>query len=127
YPLAQALALAGTFGEQGVSLSMPDNPVVRAHLTLNRLIAAGSPAWIVHPAAVFGSVTIMALVALGIAWRRRDHAAARLLVATSVVPCALLFVPGLAAIAGKIWVPWMLYRLGWLVPVAPLLAYGLVT
>jgi hypothetical protein len=127
YPLAQALWLAGTFGDQGVSLASRDNPVVRAHLTLNRLIGDVGPAWIVHPGAVFGGVALAGILACAIAWRRRrTDAAARVLLATTLVPCALMFVPGLAALAGKLWVPWMLYRFGWVVPAAPLLAYALV-
>ncbi|MFN2377333.1 MAG: tetratricopeptide repeat protein [Candidatus Binatia bacterium] len=127
YPLAQALALSMTFGEQGVSLATPDNPVVRAHLSLNRIVGATGPAWVVHPGAVFGPVALAALVAAAAAWRRRREAAARVLLAMSVVPCLLIFVPGLAFVAGKLWVPWMLYRLGWMVPVAPLLGYALAT
>jgi len=127
YPLSQALMLASTFGEQGISLAARDNPVVRAHLALGRLVAVGTPAWIVHPGAVFGTIAMLALVGLALAWRRRRHEDhARVLLAITLVPCALLFVPGLAALAGKLWVPWMLYRLGWLVPVAPLLGYALV-
>ena len=128
YPVGQALALAVTFGEQGVSLATRDNPVVRAHLSLNRLVGADGPAWVVHPGAVFGWVALAAVVALAMAWRcRREDAGARVLLATAMVPCVLMFVPGIAALAGKLWVPWMLYRLGWMVPVAPLLAYALVT
>ncbi len=127
YPLGQALWLAGTFGDQGVSLAMRDNPVVRAHLSLNRLVGEVGPAWIVHPGAVFGAVALAAAVAFAVAWRRRrEDAAARILLVTSAVPCVLMFVPGVAALAGKLWVPWMLYRLGWLVPVAPLVAYAVV-
>ncbi len=127
YPIGQALWLATTFSEQGVSLATRDNPVVRAHLSLNRLLGDGSGAWIVHPGAVFGPVALVAVAALVILWRRRrEDRAARILLVTTLVPCALLFVPGLAAVAGRLWVPWMLYRLGWLVPVAPMLGYAVV-
>jgi hypothetical protein len=126
YPLGQALVLAVRFGEQGISLAVPDNPVVRAHLALGRLVAASSPAWIVHPGAVFGSIALLLPAAMAMAWRRRERAEARVLFAMAAVPAALLFVPGLAALAGRLWVPWMLYRLGWMVPVAPLLAWMVV-
>ncbi|MFN2426877.1 MAG: hypothetical protein ABR587_10585, partial [Candidatus Binatia bacterium] len=127
YPIGQALALSVVFDDQGVSLASRDNPVVRAHLSLNRLIGAAGWAWIVHPGAVFGSVALAAAVPMAIAWsRRRLDPGARVLLATTVLPCALMFVPGIAALAGKLWVPWMLYRVGWMVPMAPLLAYGCV-
>jgi hypothetical protein len=64
---------------------------------------------------------------MAIAWsQRRLDAGGRVLLATTILPCVLMFVPGIAALAGKLWVPWMLYRIGWMVPVAPLLAYGFV-
>jgi hypothetical protein len=127
YPLAQALWLAGTFGDQGVSLATRDNPVVRAHLSLNRLVGDVGPAWIVHPGAAFGTIALAAFVAAVVVWRcRRGDATSRILLATAAVPCALMFVPGVAALAGNLWVPWMLYRLGWLVPGAPLLALAIV-
>lgn len=126
YPLGQAIVLAGRFGDQGISLATRDNPVVRAHLALGRLLATSTGAWIVHPGAVFGGVAVLVPVALVLAWRRRGEDGARMLLAMTLVPCALLFVPGLAAAAGTLWVPWMLYRLGWMIPVAPLLAYAIV-
>jgi hypothetical protein len=127
YPIGQALALALTFGDEGISLAAPDNPVVRAHLSLNRIVASSSAAWVVHPGAVFGLVALPALLAVAIAVvRRKRDAGAPLLLALTLVPCALLFVPGVASIAGKVFVPWMLYRLGWFVPVPALLAYALV-
>lgn len=128
YPLAQAAVLAVVFDEQGVSLATPGNPVVRAHLSLDRLVGASGPAWIVHPGAVFAPVALVAAAGVVLAWRRRrDDDAARVLVALALAPCALLFVPGLAALAGKLWLPWMLYRIGWMVPVAPLVAFAVWT
>ncbi|HYB98074.1 MAG TPA: tetratricopeptide repeat protein [Candidatus Limnocylindrales bacterium] len=125
YPVAQALRLAMAFGDQGIALANADNPVVRAHLALERILFAGSPGWIVHPGAVFGASAVLAMLMLPLLVRRRRQPAARVLIALTLVPCALLFVPLLAAAAGKLWVPWMLYRLGWLVPVPLLLACGL--
>ncbi|HYC57764.1 MAG TPA: tetratricopeptide repeat protein [Candidatus Binatia bacterium] len=124
YPLAQALRLATAFGDQGISLAHADNPVVRAHLALERLLFAETAWWIVHPGAVFGVVALPAMVALLLAVRRRTPEA-RVLMALTLIPGALLFVPVLSSAAGALWVPWMLYRLGWMVPVPLLLAYAI--
>lgn len=133
YPLGQALALAVVFGAQGIGLTQIDNPVVRAHLALGRILWSGSaleaadrvsPWWIVHPGAVFGPIAVVAAAGLVLAWKQRERTEARVLMLLTVVPCLLLFTPGLAGLAGRLWVPWMLYRLGWLVPVAALLGFA---
>ena len=126
YPLGQAWVLAHTFGDQGVTLAAADNPVVRAHLALNRMVGTEGPAWVVDPSAVFGSVALLLVPALAMAWRRRREDAARSMLVATLLPCALLFVPGLAGIAGRVWVPWMLYRLAWVLPVVPLVAWFLL-
>lgn len=135
YPLGQAVWLAAAFGAEGISLAQVDNPVVRAHLALGRILGAGagwdgrvpetvervSALWIVHPGAVFAPIAVLALPGLALAWATRRRAESRIALALTLVPALLLFVPGLAALAGRLWVPWMLYRLGWLVPVAALI------
>ena len=128
YPLGQALSLKLVFGDQGISLATRDNPVVRAHLALNRLVADHSAWWIVDPVAVFGPVALVGVLGLAVAWRCRRHdAAARMVLALTLGPVVVMFVPGVAGVAGRLWVPWMLYRVGWLVPVAALLSYTLVS
>ncbi len=123
YPLAQRVAVRLVFSAEGIGLSTPDNPVVRAHLWLGRLLWPDSPAYIVSPPAVFGPIALLAVAALWLAWRRRRDEDAAVLLALAAGPCVILFTPFVAAAAGSLWVPWMLYRLGWLVPVAALLGF----
>ncbi len=118
YPLWQWLTLSGLFAAQGISLGAPGNPVVRAHLWLDRLWWPNSPFYIVKPSAVFGPVAVLALPGLLQAWRQRREGGARLLLIASLLPCMAAFIPGIAALAGRAFVPWMLYRFVWLVPVA---------
>jgi len=125
YPLAQAVALGFVFSEQGIDLAHPDNPVVRAHLALGRLLWPQSFAYIVDPRAVFGPIALVGLVGLAIAVRTRRRFDSKALLALTVPPCVALFVPGAAATAGRFLVPWMLYRVGWLVPVVPLAGLAL--
>jgi len=120
-PLWQAWTLREWFADQGVGLAMPDNPVVRAHLALGRLIAAGSPYMIVNPSAVFGPIGIVVAWGGWLAWRSR-RPGDLYLVALALVPAAVLFTPVLAAAIGTITVPWMLYRIGWLIPQPLLIA-----
>ncbi len=125
YPVIQAWRLAPLFAAQGISLADPGNPVVRAHLWLGRLVGAPDPWYFVHPAAVFGPVALVAALGLYRLRSRVGGRAERALGLLTALPCLLIFVPGIAAAMGKVWVPWMLYRLGWLVPVPLLLGRAL--
>jgi len=120
-PLWQAWSLRNWFAEQGVRLTIPDNPVVRAHLALDRLIAPGMPYMIVSPAALFGPVGLVVALGACLALRRK-LVGDRYLLALTVVPSAILFAPLVAAGVGMLTVPWMLYRIGWLIPQPLLLA-----
>ncbi len=120
YPLWQAIAVKSWFASEGISLAIADNPVVRAHLALDRLLWPTTRWAIVRPSAVFAPIAVLAVPALFCAWRRRSQLSARVLLTLSAVPCLLLFVPPLSSAAGALLVPWMLYRVGWLVPM-PLL------
>ena len=122
YPAWQALEVGRWFAAEGISLAAADNPVVRAHLALGRLWMPQSPAYVVRPSAVFGPVALFALPALRCLWRGRKQAVERALLALAVVPCVLVFVPFVAAAVGWLLVPWMLYRVAWLVPVPLLLS-----
>jgi len=121
YPIWQAATVHGWFTMQGVTLDAPDNPVVRAHLWLQRLLWPHEGYLVVDPRAVFGLVALPALGGLVAAWQRRSHdAGARTILLLTLIPSALIFVPFVASVTGRVLIPWMLYRLGWLVPV-PLL------
>jgi Flp pilus assembly protein TadD len=120
-PVWQAWTLRDWFMNQGVALAMPDNPVVRAHLALGRLIAAGTPFMVVNPGAIFGPIGLVAALGACLALRRKRQGDAYLL-ALTLVPAAVLFLPLVAAGIGVVTVPWMLYRIGWLIPQPLLLA-----
>lgn len=120
-PLWQAWALRGWFADQGVHLATPDNPVVRAHLALDRLVAPGEPYMVVSPAALFGPVGVIVALGACLALRRKRVGDGYLL-ALTLVPSAILFAPLVAAGVGMLTVPWMLYRVGWLIPQPLLLA-----
>jgi len=122
FPLWQGLSLGPVFKAQGISMLAPDNPVVAAHARLGRLLWIESGWTVVNPAAVFGPPALLALPGLWLAWRRKHQPAFAALLALSLLPALLLFVPGLSALAGRVFVPWMLYRVGWLVPVCLLAA-----
>lgn len=123
YPLWQAWALGSWFSAQGIGLELADNPVVRAHLRLGRLIGAGAASYIVNPAAVFGPASLIAVAGLVVAARQRQRRDAAYLVWLTLVPCVLVFVPYLAALTGRLLVPWMIYRVAWLVPIALLAGF----
>jgi Flp pilus assembly protein TadD len=124
YPVWQAWTLSGRLSGQGIGLESADNPVVRAHLWLDRLILPDSAAMIVNPAAVFGPIALLAGVGLIHALRNGHGRRAPLLAAVSLLPCALIFLPFVAGLLGRLTLPWMLYRVGWLVPVPLLLVYA---
>lgn len=121
YPLWQAWQLSPLFQAQGISLSDLSNPVVRAHYWLGRLLFAPGPWYFVNPTAVFGPVVLVALLALYGGRRRSAEPGDRVVWFLTLLPGALIFLPGVAALVGRLWVPWMIYRIGWLVPVPLLL------
>ncbi len=120
--LVRAWRLSERFAAQGISWSTPDNPVVRAHLWLDRLAWSDTPWYFVRPDALFGPVALPALLGLVVLWRLRHRDGARALAAWTWLPALVVFVPGLAGLVGKVWIPWMLYRIGWLIPLPLLLA-----
>jgi Tfp pilus assembly protein PilF len=124
YPLWQARRLGDFFSAQGIALSESDNPVVRAHLALGRLLWPDAIAYVVHPGAVFGPPALIASIGLVAALRARRTPALQALIAVTLIPCVLLFTPLVAAAVGSVLVPWMLYRIGWLVPVALLAGFA---
>ncbi|MFQ5477082.1 MAG: tetratricopeptide repeat protein [Candidatus Binatia bacterium] len=122
YPLWQGLTLGGIFDAQGIGVSQVDNPVVRAHWALGRLFWPDRWYSVVNPAAVFGPPALLLLPSTVLLWRDRRRIESATLLSLVLVPCVLIFVPGVSAAVGRLLVPWMLYRLGWLVPVPLLMA-----
>jgi Tfp pilus assembly protein PilF len=129
YPVSQAIRLAPLFEAQGISLADPTNPVVRAHLWLGRLFGAPEVWYVVQPEAVLGPIAVVAALGLIGAGRRRAQPGDRVLRTLALIPACCIFVPGIAWAMGKLWVPWMIYRIGWLIPVPLLLGrvFGRVT
>lgn len=98
------------------------NPVVRAHLRLERTrdLPVGGP--IVEPMLVADPLLLAGLAGIVVAWRRRRDVGGALLAATSVPFVALAFMPFVAPIFGRIVLPWMAYRALWLIPFGSLVA-----
>ncbi|MEZ4215236.1 MAG: tetratricopeptide repeat protein [Myxococcota bacterium] len=93
----------------------------RAHLVVDSLSIASreenrftaSPMLLAHP--LLGAGAALAL-ALGLALRTRDDA--RYVFALAAAILAMLYVPGLPPLAGRIVTPYLLWRFTWLLPTA---------
>jgi hypothetical protein len=124
YPLGSGLQARAMYADDGASLSEPDHPVVRIHRNRGRLVDLGGgdhvvdPRLLLHPIAVFGLLSLFATGGLG-----RDQRF--FLLPATILPLFVCFVPPLVALAGKIAVPWMTYRILWIVPYAMLAAVGM--
>lgn len=119
----------------GAVASRSDHPVVRVHEGRDRLLDLGGGARIVRPSLLAHPLTplaalglLAALVAIG---RRttapipnREQLAATFVASTTVAALAVAFLPVLVAVASRLLPPWMVYRVLWIVPVAPLAAIG---
>lgn len=122
YPIGQAVALRERFHAQGIALEFPDNPVVLAHLSLDRLLWPLTDWYVVNPVAVFGPIAAVGFAGLLLSLRGPRNSAAAVIAGLTAVPMLLIFVPGMARLVGGLIVPWMVYRVGWLVPVPLLVA-----
>lgn len=114
----------------GASLADRRHPVVRVHLGRERLIlfdrssATGAPTgYVVDPRLLVHPLVLLALAAVPLAWRRPPRERAYLMAATAA-PLLVAFVPPLPMIVGAAVLPWMVYRVLWMVPYGALLAIG---
>ncbi len=134
-PAVSGLVVRERLAEIGAELSEPGHPVVRVHEGRGRLIefpiAGRSGGFVVSPRLLLHPLLLLALAGVPVVLLRpeRDRARAAirdaprsvLLIAT-MLPLAIAFVPPLPSLAGDVIPPWMVYRVLWLLPVAPLVA-----
>jgi len=121
YPLWTGLGSRQALIADGSTLAHLDHPVVRVHHSRGRLIELDDGSYLVRPQLLRHPLTLLAVVALPLVWLRRPRARDFLL-ASSVIPAAVAFVPPLAGLAGRLILPWMVYRLLWAVPYTCLIA-----
>jgi len=115
WPLAQR-------AEEGVPNTLADRAAFerRAHLVRDSLLITSReqnrftahPGLIAHPAIAVG---IACALLGGLAWRRDDALYASSLTAAVL---AMLYVPGIAPLAGRVVTPYLLWRFTWLLPLA---------
>jgi len=134
-PAVSGLIVRERLADIGAELSEPGHPVVRVHEGRGRLIefpvAGRSGGFVVSPRLLLHPLMLLALAGVPIVLLRpqrdraripiRDAPRSLLLIATTL-PLAIAFVPPLPSLAGAVIPPWMVYRVLWLLPVAPLVA-----
>lgn len=126
-PAVSGIVVRTRLADIGAELGSGDHPVVRVHEGRDRLIELPLGGYVVSPRLLVHPLALLALVALPLVGRRRvaaplDGTTRAFLLATAAVPLAIAFVPPLPALAGSVIPPWMVYRVLWLLPVAPLAA-----
>ncbi len=94
-------------------------------VTRYRLWLLNGNRYILHPAIILQPVILLGfLFAPLLVLHLRKSNAARLIVASMVAMPLLLYVPPLAALAGKFVTPYLLWRLAWPLPLLAILAIG---
>ncbi len=118
---ATGLATRSQWIDAGAVLADPAHPVVRVHAGRERILELGEDAWMVDPALLAHPATLLALAGLLLVGGAPARGRVWILGATAIA-LATAFVPPLAATAGRLVLPWMVYRFLWLLPLALLLA-----
>ena len=135
YPTVSGLRSRAGLQSDGATLVNHDHPVVRIHRARGRLLEFRGREWqadtplntalrgwfVVAPGLIVHPLTLLALCALPLLIRRPQRER-RLLLPATLIPLAIAFVPPIAALAGRIVLPWMVYRILWFVPFGALLA-----
>ncbi len=121
YPAYTGFATRALMAESGAKLESPNHPVVRIHQNRDRLLDLVGGGYIVDPRLIRHPLCLLALAFSFLAFKRPRHQRNYLIPAT-VIPLAFSFVPPLPAIAGQLILPWMVYRLLWMLPFAALVA-----
>lgn len=104
----------------GASMASPDHPVVRVHMSQDRLVDVGfgkivSPKLLFHPLILLGFLGLLPLV-------RRSFKERYLITPVTFFALSVAFLAPLTAFAGTVVTPWMVYRILWAIPFALLLA-----
>jgi hypothetical protein len=104
----------------GASIATPDHPVVRVHMSQDRLVDVGfgkivSPKLLLHPLVLLGFLGLLPL--LGRSFKERY-----LITPATFFALSVAFLAPLTALAGTVVTPWMVYRILWAIPFALLLA-----
>lgn len=107
-------------------LTETSDPAVASYLSLSdlRLVLLPPTFYFAHPALIMHPVILLAigLVPL-LAGRLRQDVRVQFLWGSMLVPLALLYSPAGAWVLGQLVMPWELWRLMWVLPVALTLAY----
>jgi len=135
YPAVSGLRSRVELRNDGATLVHQDHPVVRIHRARGRLLEFRGREWqadtplnsalrgwfVVSPKLIVHPLTLLALCAL-VVLPLRPERERRLLWPATLIPLGIAFVPPLAALMGRIVLPWMVYRILWFVPFGLLLA-----
>jgi hypothetical protein len=98
----------------------------RLALSADRLLILPNGWYLAHPALLRNGLILAGLSLAFLAARDLPHSlAARFLVATTLIPLALIYNPFTAVLVGRIISPWLLWRITWLPPFALAATYAL--
>ncbi len=125
--LAARQGPAGGLSAASMAETDPLDPVVRAHLRMQRTVQLPLGGPVTNPRLLDDPLLLLALAAgLAACLLDRRKAWARLLLAACLGSLLLAFTPFLSPLFGRAVVPWMAYRALWLLLPGPLLAAGLL-
>lgn len=125
--LAARQGPAGGLSATSMAQTDPLDPVVRAHLRMQRTVQLPLGGPVTNPRLLDDPLLLLALAAgLAACLFDRRKAWARLLLATCLGSLLLAFTPFLSPLFGRAIVPWMAYRALWLLLPGPLLAAALL-
>jgi len=125
--LAARQGPAGGLSATSMAETDPLDPVVRAHLRMQRTVQLPLGGPVTNPRLLDDPLLLLALAAgLAACLLDRRKAWARLLLVACLGSLLLAFTPFLSPLFGRAVVPWMAYRALWLLLPGPLLAAGLL-
>jgi hypothetical protein len=104
----------------GATIENLDHPVVRVHMSQDRLVDIGmghivSPKLLVHPLIILGFLALLPLM-------RRSYKERYLITPATFIALSIAFLAPLTWLVGQLVLPWMVYRILWAIPFALLLA-----